>query len=189
MLFIYSHPHQPRNANKHDWHFPFVTDRIDRMCSVWILSADTTQRPWRSCYYHFRVSIAPPLPCINKKFTNSDGHQMACGLDGTIGSSLPHSTVKIYNVKHWQSSRTMATWRKYISYHSPIIKNDITRSDACINDAGTQWNRATLVARKFLAHRKRACSGGRFVICWSKNISLKIFSKNIKITVIWTTLK
>ena len=46
---FYSHPHQPRNANKHDWHFPFVTDRIDRMRSVWILSADTTQCPWRSC--------------------------------------------------------------------------------------------------------------------------------------------
>ena len=27
-------------------------------------------------YYHFRVSITP-LPCVNKKFLNSDGHQMA----------------------------------------------------------------------------------------------------------------
>ena len=26
--------------------FPFVTDRVDIMCSVHILSADTTQRPW-----------------------------------------------------------------------------------------------------------------------------------------------
>ena len=46
VLSIYSHPHQPRDTNQHDWNFPFVTDRINRMCSVRILSADTTQRPW-----------------------------------------------------------------------------------------------------------------------------------------------
>ena len=46
VLSIYSHPHQPRDTNQHDWNFPCVTDRIDRMCSVRILSADTTQRPW-----------------------------------------------------------------------------------------------------------------------------------------------
>ena len=46
VLSICSHPHQPRDTNQHDWNFPFVTDRIDRMCSVRILSADTTQRPW-----------------------------------------------------------------------------------------------------------------------------------------------
>ena len=47
------HPHQPRDANQHDWDFPFVTDRIDRMCSVRILSADTPQRPRRSCSFAF----------------------------------------------------------------------------------------------------------------------------------------
>ena len=46
VLFIHSHPLQPRGANQHDWDFPFVNDRIDRMCSLRILSADTTQRPW-----------------------------------------------------------------------------------------------------------------------------------------------
>ena len=30
--------------------FPFITDRVDIMCSVHILSADTTQRRWRPCY-------------------------------------------------------------------------------------------------------------------------------------------
>ena len=51
VLSIYSHPHQPRDTNQHDWNFPFVTDRIDRMCSVRILSADTTQRPWALLFF------------------------------------------------------------------------------------------------------------------------------------------
>ena len=32
--------------------FPFVTDRIDIMCSLRILSADTTQRPWALLFKH-----------------------------------------------------------------------------------------------------------------------------------------
>ena len=57
------------------------------------------------------------------------------------------------------------------------------------NDVQTEGSRATMVGRKFIAHRKRASIGGRFVICWLKNISLNIFIKNIKIAVIWTTLR
>ena len=80
VLFIYSHPHQPRDANQHDWDFQFVTDRIDRMCSVWILSSDTTQRPWRSCYQkqtnqHMMLNVMNtviPLYCItNNSFFSS----------------------------------------------------------------------------------------------------------------------
>ena len=40
--------------------FPFVTDRVDIMCSIHILSVDTTQRRWRSCFICHR-SIFPPM--------------------------------------------------------------------------------------------------------------------------------
>ena len=57
---IYSHPHQPMDAKQHDWDFPIVTDRIDRMRSVRILSADKAQRPWCSCFI-FAVFPIPTL--------------------------------------------------------------------------------------------------------------------------------
>ena len=70
-----------------------------------------------------------PLPCINKKFMNSDGHQMAW----TVRSARVYRIQRSKSIKLNTDSRVVA-WQleeKYISYHSPTIKNDITRSDAC----------------------------------------------------------
>ena len=70
-----------------------------------------------------------PLPCINKKFMNSDGHQMAW----TVRSARVYRIQRSKSIKLNTDSRVVP-WQleeKYISYHSPTIKNDITRSDAC----------------------------------------------------------
>ena len=69
-----------------------------------------------------------PLPCINKKFMNSDGHQMAW----TVRSARVYRIQRSKSIKLNTDSRVVP-WQleeKYISYHSPTIKNDITRSDA-----------------------------------------------------------
>ena len=69
-----------------------------------------------------------PLPCINK-FMNSDDHQMAW----TVRSARVYRIQRSKSIKLNTDSRVVQ-WQleeKYISYHSPTIKNDITRSDTC----------------------------------------------------------
>ena len=70
-----------------------------------------------------------PLPCINKKFMNSDGHQMAW----TVRSARVYRIQRSKSIKLNTDSQVVPRQleEKYISYHSPTIKNDITRSDAC----------------------------------------------------------
>ena len=63
------------------------------------------------CFYHyFRVSNPRPLPCINKKFMNSDGHQMALMVQSARVYRIQRSKSTKLNTD--SSSRTMTTWRK-----------------------------------------------------------------------------
>ena len=102
-----------------------------KQCGMRSLSADGLP-PQSLATVFIIIFVFPsprPLPCINKKFMNSDGHQMAW----TVRSARVYRIQRSKSIKLNTDSRVVA-WQleeKYISYHSPTIKNDITRSDAC----------------------------------------------------------
>ena len=108
---------------------PFNCQHFQRPLPV---SASVTPAPQSLATVFIIIFVFPsprPLPCINKKFMNSDGHQMAW----TVRSARVYRIQRSKSIKLNTDSRVVP-WpleEKYISYHSPTIKNDITRSDAC----------------------------------------------------------
>ena len=100
--------------------------RLDTLTLVWTQSLATV---FIIIFVFPSPRPLPSLACINKKFMNSDGHQMAW----TVRSARVYRIQRSKSIKLNTDSRVVP-WQleeKYISYHSPTIKNDITRSDAC----------------------------------------------------------
>ena len=133
--------------------------------------------------YRFRVSIAPPLrlslfviifsprpfPSINKKFLNFYGHQVATGVRSARVARIQRQnqrslslTVELYRGDLKKTILAITHLQLRMIYLTPMRENNVK----------PQRSRATLVARKFIAHRKRASNGARCVIRWFKDISL-----------------
>ena len=110
----------------------------------------------------FVIIFSPrPFPSINKKFLNFDGHQVATGVRSARVARIQRQnlrslslTIEFYRGDLKKTILAITHLQLRMIYLTPMRENNVK----------PQRSRATLVARKFIAHRKRASNGARCVI-------------------------